>query len=320
MPVIAQAHEAGTSTGLARARLSLLCACAMTGIGCVWGWNYLAQRAVMYVAMREAIQPLQAALQANPCDTSRPVLAINFPEWFFVKQQGYLVGHDGLKTISERGGLDELIAMNFSVRPAITSVSLPDIQSASQPYKSLGEAQTYESMHARIRASAAVLLTRWDAESISVQNVGCAIASTAISDAGQGTRFAQNIALIDAKAQSTDIPGMVDIELVWQGLAQSQPARDVTVFVQLLNADGRVIAQVDGYPIGGAAPMHYWQRGEAWRDRRVLRASESFDPAQARVLVGLYDAVDGKRIDALQNGARLPDDAVMISITTAKQQ
>ncbi|MFN8372465.1 MAG: hypothetical protein U0694_06265 [Anaerolineae bacterium] len=49
--------------------------------------------------------------------------------------------------------------------------------------------------------------------------------------------------------------------------AQSQPPRDLSVFVHLLDAGGMIIAQGDqSAPVYGHYPLTLWQAGEVVRD------------------------------------------------------
>ena len=80
--------------------------------------------------------------------------------------------------------------------------------------------------------------------------------------------------------------GKLTLTLYWEPLAI--PERDYTVFVHLAGADGRPVAQRDGYPLGGRYPTGLWRPGEVIRD-----AVELTVPADAsgtyRLLVGMYD-------------------------------
>lgn len=83
----------------------------------------------------------------------------------------------------------------------------------------------------------------------------------------------------------------VSLTLYWSRLAPV-PA-DYTVFVHLLDAGGRILAQVDQQPVGGANPTSLWGEGEQVTDRYSLIA-----PAEAaRLELGLYRADTGSRLE-----------------------
>ncbi|MDE3074230.1 MAG: hypothetical protein KGJ86_02275 [Chloroflexota bacterium] len=77
-------------------------------------------------------------------------------------------------------------------------------------------------------------------------------------------------------------PGAVTLGLRWQAMAA--PSRDYTVYVHLLDAHGRIVAQADGQPRGGDFPTSTWLPGDRVEDRHTL----SVPPGRYTVEVGLY--------------------------------
>jgi hypothetical protein len=84
------------------------------------------------------------------------------------------------------------------------------------------------------------------------------------------------------------------VTLYWQ--APTHPTRDYTVFVQVLDSAGRLVAQTDGQPRGGDEPTTAWDPGEVVVDRHALDLPATLAPGRYRVIAGLY---------VLQTGARL---------------
>jgi hypothetical protein len=93
------------------------------------------------------------------------------------------------------------------------------------------------------------------------------------------------VALVRAKLGS-------ELELVWQPHATL--GRDYTVFVHVLDATGRLVAQADGPPLNGGYPTSLWSVGEQIVERRPLPPV----PAGGSVLIGLYDLATGERLRA----------------------
>lgn len=84
------------------------------------------------------------------------------------------------------------------------------------------------------------------------------------------------------------------IDLYWQAL---QPVRvDYTVFVHLVNAYGRILAQTDEQPLQGDYPTSLWREGEHVADRHVIAVPERMDGGPFYLLIGLYDAATGERL------------------------
>ncbi len=97
------------------------------------------------------------------------------------------------------------------------------------------------------------------------------------------------------------------LTLYWQ--VESALDGDYHVFAQLLDADGQVVGQADGVPLGGQSPTSIWRSGDRLRDRRLFSALPG--PGFS-LLLGLYDPKSGARLEAIHDGQRLPNDAYRI--------
>ncbi|MBN1966034.1 MAG: hypothetical protein JW910_15400, partial [Anaerolineae bacterium] len=86
------------------------------------------------------------------------------------------------------------------------------------------------------------------------------------------------------------------LTLAWQ--AEAATDLPYTVTAQLLDVDGRVIAQHDGQPSDGVRPTTGWVAGEFITDRHTLRfRPEAADyTGAARLIVAVYDAASGTRL------------------------
>ncbi len=79
----------------------------------------------------------------------------------------------------------------------------------------------------------------------------------------------------------------LDVSLLWQ--AGGPTPRALTVFVHLVDDQGRLAAQHDGPPIAGSRPTTAWEPGETIVDRHTLTAPAE-GAWQGQLLVGLYDS------------------------------
>jgi len=86
------------------------------------------------------------------------------------------------------------------------------------------------------------------------------------------------------------------LTLVWQAAGATDTA--YTVFAQLVSDDGRVLAQSDSPPAGGARPTTGWREGEYIEDAHTLTFHADASAGAARLIVGLYDPVSGARVAA----------------------
>ncbi len=96
--------------------------------------------------------------------------------------------------------------------------------------------------------------------------------------------------------------GSLAVTLVWRALAT--PPEDATVFVQLLDAAGQVIAQNDSAPQGGAAPTGSWAAGEVVVDAHSLPLPGGVVPDGSRLIAGMYRPTDGQRLLVLEAGGQ----------------
>lgn len=110
-----------------------------------------------------------------------------------------------------------------------------------------------------------------------------------------GAAFGERIELLSYQMPPGPFPAgsSFPLTLYWRAL---EPGReDLSVFVHLVAADGRIVAQADGYPVGGRYPTGLWQAGDVVRDERRLAV-----PADAagtyELRVGWYHYDTGLRL------------------------
>jgi hypothetical protein len=83
--------------------------------------------------------------------------------------------------------------------------------------------------------------------------------------------------------------GTTEVRLLWR--AERELEQDLAVFVHLLDEAGRIVAQADGPPAGGAAWTGRWMAGLQFDDIHRLPSD-----APGRIVVGLYDPVTLQRL------------------------
>ncbi|MGD2078909.1 MAG: hypothetical protein PVH18_11030, partial [Chloroflexota bacterium] len=96
------------------------------------------------------------------------------------------------------------------------------------------------------------------------------------------------------------------ITLYWEVLEPD--GRDYTVFVHLLDEQGRLIEQADGPPQDNNYPTSFWAAGEIIADSHTFAGDLSIPPGRYQPVVGLYDPATGQRLPVLQtDGSPRPD-------------
>lgn len=86
----------------------------------------------------------------------------------------------------------------------------------------------------------------------------------------------------------------VRVTLHWRATGRFD--RGYTVFVHLLDEQGKLVAQRDSPPRGGRAPTTLWLPGDAYSDEYDLALPTSLPPGEYKLTVGMYNPSDGKRL------------------------
>ncbi|MCB0208755.1 MAG: glycosyltransferase family 39 protein [Anaerolineae bacterium] len=92
----------------------------------------------------------------------------------------------------------------------------------------------------------------------------------------------------------SDQPSTIRLTLYWQ--AQQEMETNYTIFIQLLNPAGQVVAQVDQQPLAGAAPTTTWLSGEILTDNYTLAPSAPLQAGDYQLIAGFYNAATGERL------------------------
>ena len=120
-------------------------------------------------------------------------------------------------------------------------------------------------------------------------------------------QFGESLQLIGAMLDRSG--EQVRVTFYWEALETM--SSDFTVFVHLLDADGRMLDQADSAPNRGLSPTTIWEKGDIIRDEHTFAVGQAV-PAGGRIVAGVYDPVTGMRLPAIVAGERLPDDAFVL--------
>jgi len=88
--------------------------------------------------------------------------------------------------------------------------------------------------------------------------------------------------------------GTLRVRLHWR--AAATPKEDYTVFVQLLSADGHLVAQSDSQPADGRFPTSYWPPDVTVTDEHVLKLDGSLPSGRYTLIAGMYLLSTGQRL------------------------
>ncbi len=104
--------------------------------------------------------------------------------------------------------------------------------------------------------------------------------------------------------------GALHLVLYWR--AEAPVETDYTVFVHLLDADGRLVAQGDSPPVAGHYPTSVWVPGVVVRDEHTLSAGGEALVRGVRFAVGLYRLETGERQPVVDTAGRTVGDRVTL--------
>ncbi len=104
----------------------------------------------------------------------------------------------------------------------------------------------------------------------------------------------------------------VEVDLYWR--ARTRQAQSFTVFTQLLDAEGNLVAGHDSIPANGTAPTPGWPVDSVQADTHALDMPAGLPPGEYRLITGLYLSQDPRARLAGFNagGEALPDQALLL--------
>ena len=138
-----------------------------------------------------------------------------------------------------------------------------------------------------------------------VEISGVALPETAVN-------YNDQIALLnlDIPTQQLTPGGTLDLTLQWTALAPLN--EDYTLFLQVLDANDRLVGQVDAWPLQGTLPTSRWQPGQTITDPYTIQLDGNLPPGDYRLLVGWYLLADLRRLPILSEDGAAVDDKFTI--------
>jgi mannosyltransferase len=106
------------------------------------------------------------------------------------------------------------------------------------------------------------------------------------------------------------------VVLHWRAL--STVDQDETVFVHLLDASGKIVAQRDQSPAGGARPTSAWNVGDTILDDESVDLPPNLPAGSYSIEVGMYFAATGARLPIIASGKPAGDHLVIGTLPVVK--
>ncbi|MCL4369609.1 MAG: 6-pyruvoyl-tetrahydropterin synthase-related protein [Chloroflexi bacterium] len=86
----------------------------------------------------------------------------------------------------------------------------------------------------------------------------------------------------------------LDLKLYWKALGETDTS--YKVFAQVLDGQGRVVAQHDSFPAGGARLTTSLVSGEVIEDLHTIALPANLAPGRYTLIIGLYEPISGGRL------------------------
>jgi 4-amino-4-deoxy-L-arabinose transferase-like glycosyltransferase len=123
----------------------------------------------------------------------------------------------------------------------------------------------------------------------------------------EGFRFGKDGATPFVTAPGSTLP----LTLLWR--CTSPVASDYTVFVHVVDADGRLWAQWDNPPVRGTYPTGQWSVDETVFDQYLVPLDAQMPAGDYTVLVGWYDPISGIRLAVVDDAGQEIGDFVRLN-------
>lgn len=130
-------------------------------------------------------------------------------------------------------------------------------------------------------------------------------------------RFGTDITLQAYRAQ-TDARSLT-LDLYWR--TSTTPTHDYQIFVHVLDATGKLVAQLDSVPVDGRYPTRQWRAETTIEEQRKITFATPLEAGTYTVTVGMYRLADLKRlpvtVDSVlaQVNAKTEDTAILLRFT-----
>jgi len=271
-------------------------------------WLFVRDRLDAYERLTEPVAEVQAIMVDRPAGEG--IVLVNLPNGLAPARSQYPIGVELVAMMGSYLFVEELMNENLPDDHPVQAIKVPDL---------LSEVGYNYDVHEQDRADG--LAADWTP-------AGSHVFAVAYEEDGPRTRYwgrlapetlaAQPLAsfgpyeLLSAEAELC--PETVDLASSWR--ATGEIPATASLFVQLLDQDGRLLAQADGPPLGLRPDLLELPAGWQVDDQRRLPAE---DGRPDRLLIGVYDFATGERYPAVDpDGLPLIDSALVITLSDCR--
>jgi hypothetical protein len=224
----------------------------------------------------------------------QPVLLVNLPTSLTPTRRIYPLGFEGVTPLPKRVPAERIVYAHTGRENATEarSFAIIDTQTpAGYDFQPYGQPMGWEEIVAFLRRGYAVYLARYESQHIALDEAG-RMQRDVTPPSTPLTRFGEDVLLLDLQALCDDA-GRVELRAYW--MIAEDLGTDVTIFAHLLDSEGALITQADGYPVQGMAPLWLWKPDELVRD---VRAFDAVPGGAYTIRLGVWELATGARWEA----------------------
>jgi hypothetical protein len=256
---------------------------------CTANWQFVSGRLADYTRLTNPIIVVQKTAMAPDAG----IVLVNLPQWLAPARTTYPIGAEFTAILGNYLFAGELISANRPDETAVFPLIVPDLLSHTPYIYGLHD----ESRFSKYGLGQRPLPTAWWPH-------GSEVFITRYLDAGPATihtgalqpqqdglplaHFASYDLLANTAAFCHD---KMTAELIWT--AVNDIPDSISIFVQAFSADGRLLAQADGPPLGLPPTSLLHAPGWQMKDLRQLPIASGEQPTH--LLIGVYDFMTGQR-------------------------
>ncbi|MFQ5421819.1 MAG: hypothetical protein ACE5EY_15820 [Anaerolineae bacterium] len=253
-----------------------------------------------YERLAQPVRVMQEVVAARP--STQNILFVNLPQWLAPPRNTYAVGVEFVSMLGDYLFVEELAWENGAAAQTAVAVRLPDLL-AQTDYGYAVHEQSPLSEVADLTEATAVIQTQFAEDGVTAVYRG----SWQSGAGGEPADVLGPYQLLDGMAETCD--GQTAVTFTWQIENPTTIPPTTSLFVQLFDDAGQLVAQADGPPLGLRADL--LPSGPLWITD--VRQMPGVHPQPVKLLVGAYDFVSGERLAGTDGGGRpLPDDAFIL--------
>jgi len=125
-------------------------------------------------------------------------------------------------------------------------------------------------------------------------------------------RFGDEVTLWGYDLDTASVTDGQAVHLVLYWKAEREMEEDYTVFVHLIDADGRIWGQRDSQPENGFYPTSHWDVGETVKDEYEIPFGPDAVPGVYQIEVGMYVLSTGERLQYVDEAGRIVGSALVL--------